>query len=669
MTPHHSRSLPLVGCALLLAATWMVYSPGLAGGFLFDDFVNLPALNSPGPVDNWPAFWRYVTSGTADPTGRPLAMLSFLLDAREWPADPAPFLRTNLALHLVNGALLFVLLRMLTSRLSGPGARTDATALLSAGLWLLHPLFVSTTLYIVQREAMLPATFTLLGLLAFVAGRTRYEAGLRRTGLLYMVLGIACGTALAVLSKANGILLPMLAWTLDATVLRGPATHADPALRRVRLGLLVLPSVLVLAYLASWLPKAGADLAHRPWTVAERLLTEPRVLLDYLQLLAIPRAVSTGLYNDSYTVSTSPWQPASTLPALVILLVLVALAFRLRRRAPILAGALLFFFAGHVMESTTIPLELYFEHRNYLPAMLLFWPLGHWLCAARARPPWLPAVGAVALLALLSTITLQRAHIWGQPDLMARLWAARNAGSPRAQATAASFESRGGRPEAALQRLAPLWRQRPYDLQIALNYANAACATGGLAPAEVAGIAEALRHADAGHSLVFRWLERARQVAARRECPGIGPATLDAWLAAAMANPMMQGDGPGQDMSFLAGRLELLRKRPDRALEYFNRGLRARVNPEAAAMQAALLATDGHYAQALAHLDLYDSLEAQAPVEHGWGMPRLHQYVLERQGYWPFELGLLRRKLVRELEGTTGTQAGGAGANPAGRAP
>ena len=64
------------------------------------------------------AFWRYITSGTADPTGRPVALLSFLLDAHDWPADPAPFLRTNL-LHLVNATLLFALLRTLGRRLDG----------------------------------------------------------------------------------------------------------------------------------------------------------------------------------------------------------------------------------------------------------------------------------------------------------------------------------------------------------------------------------------------------------------------------------------------------------------------------------------------------------------------------------------------------------------------
>ena len=148
------------------AATCWAYAAGLQGGFLFDDWVNLNALGATGPVDNWPTLLRYISSGAADPTGRPLALLSFLIDARDWPADPAPFLRTNLVLHLVNGVLLFALLRLLGTAApsrAGDTAR-DATgpALLGAAAWMLHPLFVSTTLYVVQREAMLSTLFVVV---------------------------------------------------------------------------------------------------------------------------------------------------------------------------------------------------------------------------------------------------------------------------------------------------------------------------------------------------------------------------------------------------------------------------------------------------------------------------------------------------------------------------
>jgi len=108
----------------------------------------------------------------------------------------------------------------------------------------------------------------------------------------------------------------------------------------------------------------------------------------------LPRAYTAGLFNDAYPLSTSLWQPATTLPCILVLLGLALGAVALRKRHPALALAVLFFLAAHLMESSVIALELYYEHRNYIPAMLLFWPLALWLCggfvvnaSGEANPP------------------------------------------------------------------------------------------------------------------------------------------------------------------------------------------------------------------------------------------------------------------------------------------
>ena len=678
------RSLTWVVLALLLAVTWLCYLPGLHGGYLFDDFVNLPALGASGPVDNWQAFWRYITSGTADPTGRPLAMLSFLLDAHDWPADPAPFLRTNVLAHLINTALLFVLLRGLGRQLDGTASShettpspvilseakdllsegvpaqkqsrsfapptttgaTDAAALLGAGLWALHPLLVSTTLYIVQREAMLPATFVLLGLLAWLHGRSQL-AGAPRAGMAWMILGIGLGTALAVLSKANGALLPLLAWVLDATVLRGPTQDpvTERRLKRLRLLLLVVPSLLVVAYLLARLRHLGVDLASRPWTIGERLLTEPRVVLDYLRLLVVPRVLSTGLYNDAYVVSTSLLQPLTTLPAAIAVVGLVTAGFALRKRAPALSAALLFYFGGQLLESTTISLELYFEHRNYLPALLLGWPLARAICRWQVMP-WARGAAAILLLAILGATTWQRAALWADQDQMALLWAAQNPASSRAQATAASFEIKADRADLAMARLAVPWKRNPADLQLALNYINAACTVRGVQPAEIDAVTVALRTATQGDQLLHRWLGRALDNAIAGNCPGLDLPVVERWLAAALANPRLaELPGRQQDLHSLVGRVALAHDKPDAALQAFNQALDAWPTPQAAATQAALLATNGAYAQALSQLDHYAAIRSRRKRATGWNMRRVHAWVLARQGYWPHELSALRRQI------------------------
>jgi hypothetical protein len=508
------RWWPTACLVLLVLATWCAYAPGLVGGFLFDDFINLDKLSSPGPVDDWPTFWRYITSGTADPIGRPLSLLSFLIDARAWPADPAPFLRTNLLLHLLNGTLLFLLLRRLGAALGDEASKVEGAALIGAGLWMLHPLFVSTTLYIVQREAMLPATFTLLGLLAYVHGRARMATDSTR-GIAWIVFGLGGATVLAVLTKANGLLVPLLAWVIESCVLR---RRFAPLPRWTKALVLWFPTLVVFGYIAWDATHLFEQLPHRGWNRWERLLTEFRVVGDYMRLLVVPRVLSTGLYNDSYVPSHGWLDPASTLVAALLVLGLLALAFASRHRFPALACALLFFFAGHVLESTTLALELYFEHRNYLPAMLLFWPLARALLRWEAKP-LAQAFAAALLLAIAAGTTWQRAALWGSPEQMTRLWAEQNKRSSRAQATSAIYRIQAGDTMGARRMMDSAWRERPHDLQIALNRVNAVCATGGLSAQDVAGVASAFQFEEMAHPMMQRWLGRAIDSAVSGECP------------------------------------------------------------------------------------------------------------------------------------------------------
>lgn len=647
--PPLDRFSPWLCWLPLLLLAWLAYRPGLSGGFLFDDFVNLPALGESGPVDDVRTFWRYLTSGIADPTGRPLALLSFLLDARDWPADPAPFLRTNVLLHLGNASLLFLLLRKLGRTVAEAGWRNDCAAAVGAGMWLLHPLLVSTTLYVVQREAMLPASFVLLGLLTYLHGRGLLARSEATRGLAWMGLGVVAGTILATLCKANGVLLPLLAWVLEATVLRGLDGRDLPSMRRLRAALLVAPSILLAAYLLKFVADWNVPLTMRAWTIGERLLTEPRVLSEYLRLLIVPSSVSTGLFNDGFQASSGLLTPTTTLPALLLLLALVALGLGLRRRAPAWSAALLFFLAGHSLESTSIPLELYFEHRNYLPAMLFFWPIG--LALARTGPrPRLRAALATALLVLLAWTTHERALLWGNPRHLTHLWAARNPDSSRAQAAAAIEEVQAGQPLRARARLAPLWERRPGDLQLALNYVNAACATGGISLRDATRLTQAFGKAREGAPLVQEWLEKALSEAMGGHCPGMTVAMVETWAKAAQQNEaLFSGGARSRGAPSLRGMIELEQGRPEQALVQFNRALAADPRAEVAGRNVALLASRGHYELALRHLGEFDRLPAQASLPITAGMPYLHERVLEAQGYWPNELAILRAKLEEEI--------------------
>jgi len=645
LTATTSLFILLLIALLACAAYW----PGLQGGFLFDDWGNLPALGAGGPIDNWPNFLRYITSGIADPTGRPLTLLSFLIDARDWPAEPYAFKRTSLILHLLNGALLYALLAQLGKLLSVEAARYRIAALMGTALWLLHPLLVSTTLYIVQRESMLPVTCLLAGLLAWLHGRTQLAEGKIGPGLRWSILGLGGFTLLGVLAKANGALLPVYALLIEIIVAapRQPlsAGIAQRSYRVFVLTLLILPTLAICMYLVGvgvhGIATGGPPL--RSWTYAQRLLTEPRVLMDYLTLLWLPRPFSTGLFNDQYVASTTLLHPATTLPAILAVLLLIGGAWQLRRRHPALALAVLFYFAGQLIESTSLPLELYFEHRNYAPALLMFWPLGLWLGDLRT----LQTPKRVLIIALpigLALMTYTRAEVWGNVKTQALIWAQINPASPRAQANAAQVEMQSGHAHDAIFRLETLLKSQPDQVQLAFNLIGARCMTGGVEPSDIAAAHQAMLTTPNTGTLFAHWFERTLPVATSGACPGLTPNDLLDLINAGMRNPKLSAAGPQQDLTFMRGRIALAQHQPDAALADFVRALDLQVRPDMALQAAATLGSTGYPVQGLRLLDHYEQVKG-ATMPPAFGMPILHDWVLARENYWPLEFAHLRHQL------------------------
>jgi Flp pilus assembly protein TadD len=138
----------------------------------------------------------------------------------------------------------------------------------------------------------------------------------------------------------------------------------------------VLISAAVGCYLSfSWdFLSIGRLYENRPFSLTERLLTEPRIVLFYLSLLFYPVPGRLSIDHD-VALSTSLLQPWTTLPSLLIIILLVAIGISQIRKQPLVTLAILFFFLNHLIESTIIPLELIFEHRNYLPSFFIFVPV------------------------------------------------------------------------------------------------------------------------------------------------------------------------------------------------------------------------------------------------------------------------------------------------------
>lgn len=648
MTAPQYESWPWVAAiTVLIALVLLVYWPGLGGSFLFDDFANLPALGRYGPVRDWDGLLRYLTSGIADPTGRPVSMLSFLLDSRGWPADPLPFKRTNVFLHAANGVLLYAVLAALGRHLELDTRTARSAALLAAALWVLHPLWASTVLYVIQRQAMLATFFVLAGVRAWLASQLAFRRGEERRGWLLAVFAVPVLGLLAGLSKMNGFLLPLLLWVLHVTALR-PALPGPG--RSARVTFVYVPAAALMLVLA-WLGvRAASAPSARPWSVGERLMSQPRALFDYFEHLFVPGLDATGIFSDGFVLSTGWWQPASTLPAALALAALAAAGWLARARWPAVAAAVLFFLAGHAMESSVIPLELYFEHRNYLPAALLFWPIAILLVRVGTRPRLRLALAA-AVVAILACTTWAQARLWGDPEAQANIWAEALPSSSRAQTHAANLDLAAGRVQRAISRLAPLAAAHPEDVQYALSLLDARCISGQVPKTEITSAAAALASAGIRNDVVNQWLGRTISPSRSAACSGLSDDTLLALASAAIQDP------PGNSSTEARSRTERLRalvalRRDDcdGALEGFNRRLHMQQRPEFTHEQVAMLATHCGPPHALAHLDHYMALAARGDAPAPSAMLRLRDLIMARQEFWEHEW--IRLRVVLEAEAT-----------------
>lgn len=446
-----NKTLPYAAFCLLalVLAAWLSWS-ALDGPFVFDDFVNLSRLSVLGDSLTWEGIGHYLVQFSGA-LGRPLSVLSFLIDDHAWPSEPYAFKRTNLLLHLLTGVLLFGFTRSLlhASRLQ---INANLVALLACTAWLIHPIQLSTTMLVVQRMTILGAIFTIASLWAYTAIISR---GTRTRHALASVGALGTGTLLATLCKESGALTPLFAWVLHATILR---TRLDalpvPSARICHWGIRLPIILLLLAILLN-----SKDVFHydeRHFDLLERAMTQARVLIDYLRLIVLPRLGGSSLYHDDIIVSRSLFDPLTTLPAVLANLSALATAIVIRKRLPLPAFALLWFYAGHMMESTIIPLELYFEHRNYLPMYgIILAGAFYAVVAGRHRTA---RIALFALwLALAGFITRAQAHVWGSEALIAKVWAMEKRDSMRAQQQLASYLERSGQPSEAIKVFQDAW--------------------------------------------------------------------------------------------------------------------------------------------------------------------------------------------------------------------
>ena len=364
-------SLPFLIYILSLVACIWAYTPGLSGPFFFDDYWNI--------VDNYwlhineltlSGLWNAMMSGESGPMKRPVSMLSFAINHLVTGLDPYWMKLTNLIIHIVNSIiLLLVLLEIFRSLYDRYGEKYLVNAAyVIAAIWAIHPINVTAVSYIVQRMTSLSSLFMLSAIFVYLRLRKKDLATLKGYGLTLLIVLF---WLLGLLSKEIGILLGLYILLIEWRLYVFRA-DSNIELRHLCLtiGILVFPVILGVVYVLINSRIYFVEAYQiRDFNLYERLFTEGRVVVEYIRLIIIPNVTQMGYFLDDTSISKSLIHPYTTLISSFVIACLIYSACKLKDKFPLFSFGVAWFFIGHSLESTFLPLELAFMHRNYLPSV------------------------------------------------------------------------------------------------------------------------------------------------------------------------------------------------------------------------------------------------------------------------------------------------------------
>lgn len=434
----------LTGILLLLSLLpVVVFWPGMHGPFIFDDINNITSNYYMRVTQlNLSSLYHAALSGMPGALGRPLPMVSFALNYYYGDGfnDTFPFKLTSLVIHILSGITIFLLFRILllignkdkTENTANSNLYSTSVALVLSAIWLIHPIQANPVHYIVQRMTILSGLFVLIGMLSFVYGRILYKSN-HRLSLFLLLAVLPLSFLLGMLSKENSVLLIPLIVLVDHCFFGNSPAWTWLA-NRNRKYLYSALAILFFGAILSLMWVALPGYHGRTFTMDERLMTEPRILFDYLGLIYFPVLNRFGLFHDDIAVSTGLFEPLTTIVAITCLFSISVLLFAYRKRFPSLFFGWYWFLIAHSIESSFLALELMHEHRNYIPMLgPLYATSGSLVYILKRYGRIAYTLLATALVLTVGFIGFLRSSDWKSQESLVLAESSYHPRSPRAQ--------------------------------------------------------------------------------------------------------------------------------------------------------------------------------------------------------------------------------------------
>ena len=330
----------------------------------------------------------------------PVQIVSYMLDYSVWGLNSTGFLVSNVAIHFLNGMLLYLFL--IRNGIWKWGA------VLGSALFLVHPVQMESVAWISQRKNLLALLFSLLGFHAYL----NYCTSAGKVGRKWYAYSFSA-FILALLSKPVAVVFPLMLIMYDRLMserCRPVRWHIDKAPYLVAACAVAIITIMIQEPVA-----VGGRIEYpaMPWLVLP--LTMLPVFVSYLHLLVWPTPSSLSII---YTTPFRYGLDATVLSALCIAVFLLTLGIYLHRKNRHVFFWYALFFLGFLPVSQIVPLVTLMNDRYlYFPMLGVAGLAGHLfsLCRERIQLPMLRIlcfVSAVAVVAALSFASHVRGRVW-----------------------------------------------------------------------------------------------------------------------------------------------------------------------------------------------------------------------------------------------------------------
>jgi len=314
---------------------------------------------------------------------RPVACLSFAVNYYFSKNNVLGYHIVNISIHFLAAFFLFLFIYHslnLQSIQSKYNTNSYFIALLSTLLWAINPIQTQAITYIVQRMASMAGMFYIISMYLYLKGKTSSKNPAK---IIFFILCIV-SAMLALGSKENAILIPLSLFLYDFLLFQGISREK----RKKQIKYLVVTIIITLIICVIYFSFSDTTVfsffklyEKRVFTLWERLLTQSRVIIFYITLILYPVSTRLSIGHDM-DISQSFFDPPTTILCIMLICGIIISSLYISKRRPLIEFSVLFFFLNHIVESSILPLEMIFEHRNYIPTMLFFVPIAIGLISA-----------------------------------------------------------------------------------------------------------------------------------------------------------------------------------------------------------------------------------------------------------------------------------------------